>query len=80
MKLVQYIVLRKDLGKSKSIVSISTVFIIIYSKEWSKGANIAQACHVVTKCLITFQNDDFVKQYTSNENINEMTKIILAVI
>ncbi len=47
--------------------------------EWNKGANIAQACHAVTKCLITYRDDEFVKQYTASECINEMTKIILSV-
>lgn len=78
MTLVQYIILRKDLSLSKN------KFIVLILKkltfpEWSKGANIAQACHAVTKCLLHFYTDLLVEQYTSPENIRQMTKIILEV-
>lgn len=46
---------------------------------WNKGAVIAQACHASVAVMAKYKDDPDVQEYTSPENLEHMTKVVLKV-
>lgn len=46
---------------------------------WNKGAVIAQACHASVAVMAKFKEDPDVQEYTSPDNLEHMTKVVLKV-
>lgn len=75
--LVQYIVIN---GK---ILNLGTHHVCMYRLcdviGWNKGAVIAQACHASVAVMAKSKDDPDVQEYTSPENLEHMTKVVLKV-
>eukprot|EP00238_Polyblepharides_amylifera_P009730 CAMPEP_0196580112 /NCGR_PEP_ID=MMETSP1081-20130531/27038_1 /TAXON_ID=36882 /ORGANISM="Pyramimonas amylifera, Strain CCMP720" /LENGTH=121 /DNA_ID=CAMNT_0041899899 /DNA_START=242 /DNA_END=604 /DNA_ORIENTATION=+ len=63
--LVQYVVLRKDLGEG--------------GLGWPLGSITAQACHASTAALWMSKDQETTKEYCSQDNLDNMHKVVLHV-